>query len=155
MPRLLIVGYGNPLRGDDGFGFQAAERLEDLIQDPDVEIHAVHQLTPELMDPLSKAGQAIFIDASTGPIPGEVQERVVDPDPSVTPKFTHHLTPETLVAGARTLFGRAAKTTLLTVTGADFDCGLELSALLKRCLYQVVGCIREECNPSQTIDVLE
>ena len=47
--------------------------------DPDVEIHAVHQLTPELMDPLSKAERAIFIDASTGPTPGEVQERVVDP----------------------------------------------------------------------------
>jgi hydrogenase maturation protease len=125
--RLLIIGYGNPLRGDDGFGYQAAERLRDLIHDPDIEILAVHQLTPELMDPLSRAGQAIFLDATTGPTPGEVQERIVEPDPAAARNFTHHFTPETLVASARALFGRAAPSTLITCAGTQFDCSYVLS----------------------------
>ena len=29
MGRVLIIGYGNPLRGDDGFGWHAAERLRE------------------------------------------------------------------------------------------------------------------------------
>ena len=37
----------------------------DLINDPDVEIVPLHQLTPELMDPLRRADRVIFIDAST------------------------------------------------------------------------------------------
>jgi hydrogenase maturation protease len=141
VPRVLIIGYGNPLRGDDGFGYQAAERLEDLIHDPDVEIHAVHQLTPELMDPLSKAGQAIFIDASTGPVPGEVRERDIDPDPSVTPTFTHHLTPEALVAGARSLFGRAARSVLITCSVTGFDCSCVLTQPVQVSLGRTVDAV--------------
>ena len=29
-PKFLIIGYGNPLRGDDGVGWAAIERLEKL-----------------------------------------------------------------------------------------------------------------------------
>jgi hypothetical protein len=50
--QVLIVGYGNPLRGDDGLGWRAAERLRTVIQDAGVEILALHQLTPELMETL-------------------------------------------------------------------------------------------------------
>ena len=141
MPRLLIIGYGNPLRGDDGFGYHAAERLEDLICDPDVEIHAVHQLTPELMDPLSKADRAIFIDASLGPTPGAMEERIIDPEISVTPKFTHHLTPETLVSGARALFGRAASAVLITCAGTEFDCSYGLTRAVQVSLDCLVNAV--------------
>ena len=43
---LLIIGYGNPLRGDDGFGWHAALRLREIIHDDGIEILPVHQLTP-------------------------------------------------------------------------------------------------------------
>lgn len=139
MPRLLIIGYGNPLRGDDGFGHQAAERLQDLLHNSDVEIHALHQLTPELMDPLSRADRAIFIDACTGPTPGEIRERAVDPDPDPSAsRFTHHFTPETLVTGARDLFGRAAPSVLITCAGADFDCSYALSPAVQISLDRTV-----------------
>ena len=48
MRRVLIIGYGNPLRADDGVGWQAARRLAELRQDEFVETLALHQLTPEL-----------------------------------------------------------------------------------------------------------
>ena len=70
--RTLIIGFGNTLRGDDGFGRRAAERLRDVVDDPEIEILSLHQLTPELMDPVSRAERVIFLDAAAGPDPGEI-----------------------------------------------------------------------------------
>src|SRR5690349_6241379 len=90
MARVLIVGYGNPLRGDDAFGFLAAEKLRSEIVSADVEVLALHQLVPELMEPVSRAELAIFIDASTpSPSPGELAGGGC---------LTHHETPESLAA---------------------------------------------------------
>jgi hydrogenase maturation protease len=141
MSRLLIIGYGNPLRGDDGFGYHAAERLRDLIQEPEIEILALHQLTPELMDPLSRADSAIFIDACIGGIPGEIQERTLDPNLPASARFTHHLTPEMLLAGAASLYGRAPESVLITCTGTDFACSLALSQTCKLSLDQTISAV--------------
>jgi len=82
MTRTLIVGYGNPIRGDDALGWRAAERLRELVTDADVEILTLHQLAPELMEPLSQVDLAVFIDAAVGPEPGAVLERRIEPRPS-------------------------------------------------------------------------
>src|ERR1017187_7308080 len=60
MPHTLILAYGNPLRGDDGIGPEAGERLRSIIQDSDVEIRTMHQLTPELMEPISRAARVLY-----------------------------------------------------------------------------------------------
>jgi hydrogenase maturation protease len=114
----LIIGYGNPLRGDDAFGYRAAERIPGAI--------AVHQLTPELMDPISRADRVIFLDAAAEGTPGEIRRRPVQPSPDAS-NFTHHATPETLLAGARALYGRAPEALLITVTAATFDLSETLS----------------------------
>ena len=124
--RTLIICYGNPLRGDDGLGWHVAGRLRGVIRDPGVEILALHQLTPELMDDISRADRVIFIDACVGPIPGEIQERIVEPQ-AAGPAFTHQASPAALLAGARTLYGHAPPATLITVAGAEFSLSEELS----------------------------
>jgi len=135
----LIIGYGNPLRGDDGLGWHVAQRLRTLIQDPDVEILTLHLLTPELMDPISRAGRVIFIDACAGPVPGEIQERTIEPQAGAGAAFSHHATPAALLAGARALYGRAPQTTLITVTGADFSLSDQLSPAVRARIDEVVA----------------
>jgi hydrogenase maturation protease len=127
MPNTLILGYGNPLRGDDGFGWHAAQRLRAAVRDPNVEILALQQLTPELMEPISRADRVIFLDASVGAAPGEIAERVVEPQAAAGAAFSHHATPAALLAGARILYGRAPLATLITVTGSDFSVSDRLS----------------------------
>lgn len=129
MTRCLIIGYGNPLRGDDGVGYRAAERIPGAI--------AVHQLTPELMDPISRANRVIFIDASTEGRPGEIRRRRLTIARNGRP-FTHHATPESLLAGARTLYNCAPEATLITVTGANFDLSDTLSPEVDRALQEVL-----------------
>ena len=134
---ILIVCYGNPLRGDDGFGWHAADRLRTAIQDPSVEIRTMHQLVPELMDSLSRVDRAIFIDASVGPVPGEIRERTLEPAAGGA-TFTHHVTPAALLAGSKALYGKAPLATLITVTGADFSLSDRLSPAIGTALSAVV-----------------
>ena len=141
MPHVLIVGYGNPLRGDDALGWRAAERLRERVHDPEVEILTLHQLTPELMDPVSRAERVVFIDACIGATPGEIRERAVVPGPSSAAAFTHHATPEALLAGARALYGRAAEAWMVSVTGADFALSAELSSAVGARLEEVVAAV--------------
>lgn len=141
MSRILIVGYGNPIRGDDALGWRAAERLRELVTDPSVEILTLHQLAPELMEPLSQADLAVFIDAGVGPEPGAVLERRLDPRPSGSASFTHHAPPEALLWGARALYGRAAEGRMITVTGADFSYSMDLSPTVEARLEDVASAV--------------
>jgi len=136
---VLIIGYGNPLRGDDSVGYQAAGRLQALIDNPTIQIVAAHQLTPEMAEPISRAARVIFIDAAVGPTPGEISES--RPSPRTSGSFTHHATPEGLLAAAEALYGRAAEAVLYTITGADFGYGTGLSPPVSRALDVVVATV--------------
>ena len=125
---VLIIGYGNRLRGDDGVGFEAAERLDGM---------ALPQLTPELMEPISQAGCVIFIDARAGGEPGSIQETKLAPAAASRP-FTHYATPETLLAGARELYGRCPPATLITIAGSDFEIGHPLSRPVRQSLEDLL-----------------
>jgi hydrogenase maturation protease len=134
MPANLIIGYGNPLRGDDAFGWLAARRLQELIRDPAIEIMALQQLTPELMEPLSRARRAVFLDAAAGGEPGKLTIAAVDAAPASASAFTHFATPAALLAGAAALYGARPAAFLVTVAGADFSISEELSEPVSRAL---------------------
>jgi hydrogenase maturation protease len=139
MPHTLIIGYGNPLRGDDGFGWHAALRLRDLIHDAGVEILAVHQLTPELMEPVSRARRVIFIDAAVGEDPGKMTVAALGTTGGPAPVFTHFATPAALLEGARSLYGARPEALLISVVGLDFSIGAELSEPTQRALDSLAG----------------
>jgi hydrogenase maturation protease len=141
MPRTLIIAYGNPLRGDDSLGWHAAERLQAAIHDPDVEILSLHQLTPELMDPISRAARVFFIDAGEGPEPGALLERRIDPAAAQAASFTHHATPEALIAGARLLYGQAAEGRIFSVAGADFSISPDLSPAVAARMDELIAAV--------------
>lgn len=143
MPRILIIGYGNTLRGDDGFGFLAAERLREAIRDPEIQVLALHQLTPELMEPISRAGLVLFIDAGVEGEPGQLRFEPVEPEGDSAGRFTHFSTPAGLLAGARALYGGAARATMASAAGADFDVGEVLSPAMQRTLDEMPGTVRD------------
>lgn len=66
---IVVIGYGNTLRGDDGFG-QLAARLLEARQIQGLEVIASHQLNPELAAWLAEARFAVFLDATEGNEPG-------------------------------------------------------------------------------------
>jgi hydrogenase maturation protease len=139
----LIIGWGNALRGDDGAGIIAAELLLEKIHRPDIEIIPQHQLTPELMEPISRAARVIFIDAAVSGPAGIVHRIPLRPAPACA-RFTHHATPESLLAGAQALYGHTPEATLYTIPGRSFDTGQELSPTVRRAVDELVAALEKE-----------
>ena len=80
MSKILVIGYGNPLRRDDGLGKVAVQRIESLVQDHEVKAMGMHQLGIQLAEDLRDADPAIFIDAHVGYAPGTLKEMEAIPD---------------------------------------------------------------------------
>ena len=124
MQQLLVIGYGNPYRGDDGFGPLTASLIEELRLDSVVVIVA-RQLTPEMAIPLSRARYAIFFDAAVGDRPGAVC--VTPVAPCGISSVSHFLEPGTLLTLAQTIFGHAPAASIITATATTLEHDADVS----------------------------
>lgn len=143
----LVIGYGNPLRADDGLGWVVAQRLRsDLDGDRrtgDVVVLAEHQLTPELAEPISRAQLVVFVDARVGDQPGRVDCHVVVPTGGGSLAFSHDVDPTSLVQMARLLYGAYPRAVAVSVDGDDFGYGMTLSPMVDAAVPDVVQRVRE------------
>jgi hydrogenase maturation protease len=133
--RLLIIGYGNPLRSDDGFGWHAAQRLSTSLQGSDVEVITRQQLTPDLAETASHFPLVIFIDAARDLPPGELRCQKIDIDesrqkPEVS-GLTHFLTPASLLSWTVDLYAKFPEAYYISVGGESFAEGEEISAAVQ------------------------
>lgn len=141
----LIIGIGNPLRSDDGLGWAVAEQLS---QDGDLgsNIHMVLQLTPELAQWMAVADLVVLIDANHEGEPGEVHTRSVSPSAQPGAVGTHHTTPEELAALTANLYDHCPSVVIVTMTGANFNLGEQLSPLVAQKLPLASKAVRQVCN---------
>jgi len=129
MARILIVGYGNPLRSDDGLGWRAAEELSRRLPPPEVEVLTRQQLTPELADNITRANVVFFIDAARVGQPRELRCDPVTAQPGTI--HTHQCSPAGLLALAQQLYGASPRAFVVSLCGECFDHGAELSATVE------------------------
>jgi hydrogenase maturation protease len=141
----LVIGYGNPLRADDGLGWIVAQRLRSVLAgDPsraDVVVLAVHQLTPELAEPISRARLVVFVDARERGHPGRIDWRTVSPTGGESLTFSHDVDPQSLVQMARLLYGSSPTAVVVSVDGENFGYGTDLSPVVQAALPDVVQCV--------------
>src|SRR5664279_3375334 len=143
---ILVIGYGNTLRRDDGVGPKVAEAVAALAM-PGVRALAFPLLTPELADPVSQARVVIFVDAAVD-APREVQMRKLAPA-DTSQIMAHSASPATLLALARDVFGHAPEAWLLTIPAENIDIGEELSAFTRRGLETAVEEIKQLASSAQ------
>ena len=125
---ILVIGYGNTLRRDDGVGPKVAEAVAALNL-PGVQAIAVAQLTPELAEPISQVHVVIFVDAAVD-APREVQLRELTPS-EANQLSAHSVAPRTVLALARDVFGYSPKAWWLTIPAEDLGYGEEMSESAK------------------------
>jgi hydrogenase maturation protease len=140
--KLLILGYGNPNREDDGVGWHVLQQLathfntdiagmlapvDEIDQSPPPHLVFSLQLMPEMAEPLAAYDHVCFVDAHTGAYNEGVRVASIGPGYSGS-AFTHHITPETCLALAQTLYGRVPQGLLVSVRGYHFGYSTELSA---------------------------
>lgn len=139
MKKLLLIGYGNPDREDDGVawhilraitmkvGLPAPESYEDEFPESALVDFAIYlQLTPEMAEDISAYEYVCFVDAHTGSIPEPVRLIDVKSEFQHSP-FTHHLTPQSLLSMCETIYKKKPDAALLSVLGHGFLFSRELS----------------------------
>ncbi len=136
--KALVIGYGNTLRSDDGFGCYTAEELERRGGLGGVEILVLQQLTPELADALQDFDLAVFVDADFGAGAGEIVRQRVEAQGTSSSALSHHLTPAALLAMCEALYGRAPTGYLFSVGAGSFEMGESLSPAVQAALLPVV-----------------
>jgi hydrogenase maturation protease len=117
-PRVLVLGYGNPGRQDDGLGPAVAAGIDELRW-PNLTAFDNYQLNIE--DAMDVAAHDVvwFVDAAkSGPSPYAVR----DVSPASTVEFTSHIVrPEAILAIARQCYGGAPQAFLLAIRGYEFE----------------------------------
>lgn len=123
---IAVIGYGNPLRRDDGAGVALVQRLSAGWPDARVHFWVLHQLVPELAQEIAELapGAVVFVDARICDSPGNEGVRLEKMEcDEGSPGMGHHLTPQAVMAYARFLFGADAGGWVLSLPGVDFDHG--------------------------------
>jgi hydrogenase maturation protease len=119
--KVLIIGYGSPIRGDDAIGPLVADRLEREGVPEGVAVISRHILTAELVADLVEHDRVVFLDAAVDGPPGEVRCRQLAPDAGAMSTMAHFLDPRELLAWCETLYGQVPETFLVSACGTSFD----------------------------------
>lgn len=152
MTRVVIIGYGNTLRGDDAAGWLAAETLSGRLDASKVSVLAEHQLGPELAETISAFDVALFVDARQDGAPGEL--RCDEVEPRLTDSgLTHSASPEALLLLARELYGSAPRSFLFSLCGESFELEERLSPRVERALPRLVDLV--DCVATRAADLLD
>jgi hydrogenase maturation protease len=150
----LLIGWGNPLRGDDGVGQAIAAAVERWGQ-PQLEVVEAVQLTPELAPLLAAARRVLFVDAEAGAaaITGGWRLEPVPPlEPGGTTAawlsqpLSHHASPGVLLMLAETLYGRRPPAWQLLVTAHACGFGSGLSPATEALLPGALAAVRLWCG---------
>lgn len=124
-PTILVLGYGNELRGDDALGPLAARAIASWGLSG-LHVRDLHQLTPELAEPLAAAQMALFIDASQQ-LPAESPLAAQQLSAGGPPIAGHAAGPQNLLRLATQLYGTCPIAYLIAIPASSFDFGAPLS----------------------------
>lgn len=136
---LLVIGYGNTLRGDDAVGPRVAEAVA-AQRLPGVRALSCPLLTPELADLVSRSERVVFVDAAMD-APDEIRWRRLEPNAS-SQLMAHAANPRTLLALSRDVFGRVPEAWWLTIPAVDLGFGEGLSPKVQTAMADAVEKIR-------------
>ncbi|MEW5815713.1 MAG: hydrogenase maturation protease [Spirochaetota bacterium] len=116
--KILVIGFGNPAREDDGLGPKIAEKLESYkIEGVTVDID--YQLTVEEAAAVAEHDTVIFMDAS---VDGEEPFTFSKITPQFKDSFSSHsITPEAVVGLAKELFNSEVEAYMLGIRGYSFS----------------------------------
>ena len=135
---VLIIGYGNPGRLDDGLGPELARTIESLDL-PGVTAEADYQLTVEDAADVAQHAVVLFADADlVGPEPFHVER--IYPGSTGMSFSSHSVSPQAVLALAKELFGAEPEAYLMGIRGHQFNAfGERLSAKARANLNAAVA----------------
>jgi hydrogenase maturation protease len=144
--KMLVVGIGNPDRGDDGIGALIVRQLMGRVS-PDVAIIERSGDALALIEDWADRDAVILVDAAAGPAPGSVHriDLIREELPAeLSLSSTHAFGVAEAVGLARTLGLLPARVIAYAIEGANFDPGAPLSAAVAAAADEVVTRVAAE-----------
>ena len=145
--RILVIGVGNPDRGDDGVGCVVAHRLKSGTT-PLARVIEVNGEVTELLDLLSGSSDVLIIDAcQSGVAPGTIQRIDVADRMLPSDSFgasTHGMGLAQAIELARSFDQLPQRCIVFAVEGDSFEIGAPLSPAVQESVPIVVQRLWEE-----------
>ncbi len=133
--KTLLIGIGNPGRGDDALGWKFLEEMESVL--PDIDYRYCYQLQVEDAELICAYGQVIFVDASHEHLPQGFQLNEVNPN-GIFQFTTHRLSPSSVLWLSEDLYSNRANAVVVAISGCNWELGDGLSAVAATNLRQAV-----------------
>ncbi|MGI6783604.1 MAG: hydrogenase maturation protease [Aminivibrio sp.] len=145
--KVLICGYGNPFRTDDGVGHVLAPGAAEIARSLgwEAEVRLEHQLLPEMAEEFGGFDLLIFADARVPGTGGEegFDIREIGPDPSIEGLNIHSVGPEWVLALAAKIRGKVPPSVLVSVEGESFDFGEGLTKACEERMDLAMAALKE------------
>ncbi|HON77986.1 MAG TPA: hydrogenase maturation protease [Spirochaetota bacterium] len=140
MNQVLIYGFGNPGRQDDGLGPEVVRRLESEHL-PGVITDSNYQLNIEDAVAVAESDAVIFVDAAL-----HVDEPFafcrLTPASEIT-FTTHAMSPESVLALCEDIYGKIPPAYILAIKGYEWEMATPMTEQAKGNLEQAYSFIRE------------
>jgi len=118
--RILVIGYGNPGRRDDGLGPALAARLA-ALNSPNVTVESDYQLSIEHAELVARHDIVVFADAARDVASdAPFYLRPVEPASDAS-CFSHHVSPQAVLQLAAKCFGAHPRGWLLGIRPQDLE----------------------------------
>ncbi|MCP4129579.1 MAG: hydrogenase maturation protease [bacterium] len=118
MIKILVYGYGNLGRQDDGLGIELVSRLEQA-QIPGVDFDSNYQLNIEDAENIAPYDAVIFVDASMDAEPPFTFSKI---SPAMEITFTTHaMAPDSVVALCHDMYGKYPPSYVLAIPGYEWE----------------------------------
>ncbi len=146
-PLVLVIGYGNPGRLDDGLGPALAKTVEERNL-PWVHVDISYQLSVEDSHAVSVHDYVVFADAA---VSGEDGFHFRELNPEISMSHTsHHLDPASVLGLAHVLFNSNCRGFELGIHGYDFnDFGEKLSTRAEENLESATAFMKRLLDPQK------
>ncbi|MDP2722324.1 MAG: hydrogenase maturation protease [Bacteroidales bacterium] len=132
--RVLIYGYGNPGRQDDGIGNEMVTMIQKWIETHHLECMQTdsnYQLNVEDGEKISHWDIVVFVDATKEERINEYKFRTVEPSDAQVEFTMHAVSPAYVLHLSQTLFGKSPETYTLAIKGYDYELKEGLTANAK------------------------
>ena len=142
--KLLVYGYGNPGRQDDGLGIFFAEEIEKWVKEDKVEgitVDSNYQLNAEDALLMSEHDVVIFADASKEKIDSFFIKEIEGSD---TIAFTTHaMSPQSVISLCEEMYNKKPKVYLISIKGYEWEVNEDMTTEAKENLKSALNKSKE------------
>ena len=142
MKKILVIGYGNSLAGDDAIGFYTVQKLVSSELPGNVTVKYIHQLMPEHSEEISEYDIVIYIDAEESGSYGSLNcRKIIANELRDNGTFAHDYTLESILLMTIQLYGKLPEIYLITVSGKSFLTSDRLSPEVEKRIPDIIDVV--------------